>query len=140
MTILDTNVVSEMMRPVPEPSVLRWFANLAIEDAHLTAITLAEILLGIELLPMGKRREVLRSGAEKTFAVFTGRVLAFDEKAAPVFSLISAARRKQGKPISQFDAQIAAIARANGATLATRNADDFEGCGVRLVNPWQQGA
>jgi predicted nucleic acid-binding protein len=137
MTILDTNVVSEMMRPVPEQSVLRWFANLATEDAHLTAINLAEILLGIELLPIGKRREVLRAGAERTFAVFTGRVLAFDEKAAPAFALISSTRRRQGKPISQFDAQIAAIARSHGATLATRNTDDFEGCGVRLVNPWE---
>lgn len=137
MTILDTNIVSEMMRPVPEPSVLRWFANLATDDAHLTAITLAEILLGIELLPMGKRRDVLRSGAERTFAVIPGHVLAFDEKAAAAFSLISSARRKQGKPISQFDAQIAAIARAHNATLATRNTNDFEGCGVRVVNPWE---
>ena len=137
MTILDTNVISEMMRSVPQPSVLRWFENLPTEDAHLTAVTLAEILLGIELLPMGKRREVLRLGAERTFAVFAGRVLAFDEKAAPAFSSISSTRRKQGKPISQFDAQIAAIARARNATLATRNTDDFEGCGVNLVNPWK---
>lgn len=137
MTILDTNVVSEMMRSVPEPSVLRWFANLANEDAHVTAVTLGEILLGIELLPTGRRREVLRAGAESTFAVFAGRVLPFDEKAAPVFSSLSSTRRKQGKPISQFDAQIAAIARAHSATLATRNTSDFEGCGVRLVNPWE---
>ena len=137
MTILDTNVISEMMRPVPGPSVLRWFANLAIDDARLTAVTLAEILLGIELLPTGKRRDVLRAGAERTFAVFAGRVLAFDEKAAPAFSLISCTRRKQGRPISQFDAQIAAIARAHNATLATRNTNDFEGCEVKLVNPWR---
>jgi toxin FitB len=138
MTILDTNVVSEMMRPVPEASVLRWFANLAIEDAHLTAITLAEILVGIELLPVGKRREVLRTGAERTFAVFAGRVLAFDEKSASAFSSISSTRRKQGRPILPFDAQIAAITRVHGATLATRNVEDFEGCGVRLVNPWKE--
>jgi toxin FitB len=137
MTILDTNIVSEMIRPAPEPSVLRWFANLATDDAHLTAITLAEILLGIELLPVGKRREVLRAGAERTFAVFAGRVLAFGEKAAPAFSSISSARRKQGKPISQFDAQIAAIAKVHNAVLATRNTEDFAGCGVRLVNPWK---
>lgn len=137
MTILDTNIVSEMMRPVPEPSVLRWFANLATEDAHLTAITLAEILLGIELLPAGKRREALRTGAERTFAVFAGRVLAFDENAAPAFSSISSTRRKQGRPISQFDAQIAAIARVHNAVLATRNTEDFVGCEVRLVNPWE---
>ena len=137
MTILDTNIVSEMMRPVPEPSVLRWLANSIKDDTHLTAISVAEILLGIELLPVGKRREVLRAGAEKTFAVIPGRILAFDEKAAAAFSSISSTRRKQGKPISQFDAQIAAIARAHDATLATRNTDDFEGCGVRVVNPWE---
>jgi|SRR5579859_6916231 len=136
MTILDTNVVSEMMRSVPDPSVLRWFANLTTDDAHVTAVTLAEILLGIELLPVGKRKEVLRAGAERTFAVFAGRVLAFDEKAAPAFSSISSTRRKQGKPISQFDAQIAAIARAHNAVLATRNTADFEGCGLRVINPW----
>jgi len=137
MIILDTNIVSEMMRPVPEPLVLRWFANSIKDDTHLTAISLAEILLGIELLPVGKRREVLRAGAEKTFAVIPGRVLAFDEEAAVAFSSISSTRRKQGKPISQFDAQIAAIARAHSATLATRNTGDFEGCGVRVVNPWE---
>jgi predicted nucleic acid-binding protein len=137
MIILDTNIVSEMMRPVPEPSVLRWFANSIEDDTHLTAISLAEILLGIELLPVGKRRDVLRAGAERTFAVIPGRVLGFDEKAAAAFSSISSTRRKLGKPISQFDAQIAAIARAHNALLATRDIADFEGCGVRVVNPWE---
>lgn len=137
MTILDTNVVSEMMRPSPEPLVLHWFAGLSAEDTHITSITVAEILLGIELLPTGKRRDVLRAGAERTLAVFTGHVLAFDNKAAHAFSLVSSARRRQGRPMSAFDAQIAAIARANGATLATRNTADFEGCGVKLINPWE---
>jgi predicted nucleic acid-binding protein len=137
MTILDTNVVSEMMRPVPEPVVVRWFASLAPEDTHVTAITVAEIFLGIELLPVGKRRDLLRAGAERTFAIFTGRVLAFDDKAARAFSLISSKRRRGGRPMSEFDAQIAAIAKANEALLATRNTDDFEHCGVRLLNPWQ---
>jgi len=136
MTILDTNVVSELMRPAPEPRVLDWFGKLRAEDAHLTAITVAEILLGIELLPVGKRRDMLRSGAERTLAVFRDHILAFDDKAAHTFSLLSATRRRQGKPISEFDAQIAAIARANGATLATRDTGDFEACGVKLVDPW----
>lgn len=137
MTILDTNVVSEMMRPAPEPLVLRWFASLSTEDAYVTVITVAEILFGIELLPAGKRRDALLAGAERTFGVFADHILAFDEKAAREFSMISSTRRKQSKPISEFDAQIAAITRANTATLATRNIDDFEGCGVRLVNPWE---
>jgi len=137
MIILDTNVVSEMMRPAPTPSVLHWFANLSAEDAHLTSITVAEILLGIELLPAGRRRDVLRAAAEKTLGVFTGHILAFDDKVAHAFPVVSAMRRRQGRPMSEFDAQIAAIARTNGAMLATRDTDDFEGCGVRLVNPWK---
>jgi toxin FitB len=138
MTVLDTNVVSEMMRPVPAPLVLRWFSSQRSKDLHITAITMAEIFHGIQLLPPGKRREALRAGAEKMFGVvFTDHILAFEEKAAHEFSLIASSRRKQGKPVSEFDAQIAAIARAQGATLATRDTDDFEGCGVRLINPWQ---
>jgi toxin FitB len=138
MVIVDTNVVSEMMRPAPEPSVLSWIASQPPEHLHITAITMAEILFGIELLPAGKRREALRAGAEKFFGVvFADHIFAFDDRAARAFSLIAASRRKQGRPISEFDAQIAAIARAHGAALATRNTDDFEGCGVRLINPWR---
>jgi toxin FitB len=137
MIIVDTNIVSEMMRAVPEPIVLRWFSRQADEDLKVTAITLAEILYGIELLASGKRRDALRAGAEKMFGVvFAGHILTFDDKAARAFAVIASSRRKQGRPISDFDAQIAAIARAHGATLATRDTDDFEGCGLRLVNPW----
>ena len=117
MTILDTNVVSEIMRPAPETMVLRWFANLGAEETYVTAITVAEILLGIELLPVGKRRDVVRGGAARTLAVFAGRILAFDDNAARPFSLISSTRRQRGKPMSALDAQIAAIcseARAVG--------------------------
>jgi len=136
VTILDTNVVSELMRPSPEQRVLDWFGTLRAEDAYLTAITVAEILLGIELLPQGRRRDLLRAGAERTLAVFRDHILAFDDKAAHEFSLLAATRRRQGKPMSEFDAQIAAIARADGATLATRDTGDFEDCGIKLVNPW----
>jgi len=138
MIILDTNVVSELMRPVPEALFLRWFNSQPTEDLRVTAITMAEILYGIEILPPGKRREALRAGAEQMFGiVFADLILTFDGKAAHAFSLIASSRRRHGRPISKFDAQIAAIARANGATLATRNTDDFEGCGVKLVNPWE---
>lgn len=137
MTILDTNVVSELMRPRPQSAVLGWLANQSAEEVHVTAITVAEVLLGIELLPAGKRRESIQAGADRTFGVFAGHILAFDEGAAHAFSLISSARRKKGRPMSEFDAQIAAIARVHGAVLATRNITDFEGCGVRLVNPWE---
>jgi predicted nucleic acid-binding protein len=136
--ILDTNVVSELMRPSPEPRVLRWFGNQAAEDLHVTAITVAEILFGIELISTGRRRDVVRAGAEKMFGdVFADRILTFDDRASHAFSQIASSRRRQGKPMSEFDAQIAAIARVHGATLATRNPYVFEGCGVRLVNPWE---
>lgn len=139
MTILDTNVVSEMMRPVPAPVVLRWFSTQPAEDTHVTAITVAEILYGVELLPSGKRREELRAGAEKMFGVvFADHILTFDDKAARAFALIVSLRRRQGKPMSEFDGQIAAIARAHGGTLATRDTAGFEACGVRLVNPWKE--
>lgn len=137
MTILDTNVISELMRPTPEPLVLQWFNRLSAEDAHLTSITVAEILLGIELLPLGKRRDVMRAGAERTLGVFAGQVLSFDEKAAHAFSLVSSTRRRHGRTMSDFDTQIAAIARVHGAAVATRDTAGFEGCGVKVVNPWE---
>lgn len=138
ITILDTNVVSEPMQPTPSAAVLAWLSRKP-ENGHffVTAITVAEILYGVELLPRGKRRDKLQSEAEATFAQdFAGRVLPFDEEAARAFPKIAASRRAQGRPITELDAQIAAIARSRGAILATRNTADFEGCGVRLVNPW----
>jgi len=138
MIILDTNVVSELMRAAPEPAVLRWFGSQAGEDVHVTAVTMAEILYGIELIATSRRRDPLRAAAEKMFAgVFADRIVAFEDRAARAFSLIASSRRRQGKPMSDFDAQIAAIVRVYGATLATRNTYVFEGCGVRLVNPWE---
>lgn len=138
MTILDTNVVAELMRPAPERRVLHWFSSQAAEDLHVTSITIAEILHGIELIAGSRRRDVLRAGAEKMLeGVFSDHILTFEERAAHAFSQIASSRRRQGKPMSVFDAQIAAISRAHGATLATRNPYVFEGCGVRLVNPWE---
>ena len=138
MIILDTNVVSELMRSAPESRVLRWLASQAAEDLHVTAVTMAEILYGIDLISASRRRDVVRGGAEKMFEdVFADRILTFEDRAARAFSQIASARRRQGKPMSEFDAQIAAITRVHAATLATRNPYVFEGCGVRLVNPWE---
>jgi len=138
MIILDTNVVSELMRSTPERPVLRWFGNQASEDLHITAVTVAEILHGIELTAGSRRRDALRSGGEKMLSsVFSDHILAFEDRAARAFSQISSSRRRQSKPIAGVDAQIAAITRVHGATLATRNPYVFEGCGVRLVNPWE---
>ena len=138
MIVLDTNIVSELMRPAPEPRVLRWFGSQSADDLHITAVTIAEILYGIELIATSRRRDVLRAGAEKMFETdFGDRIMTFEDRSARAFSQISSSRRRQGKPISESDAQIAAIARVHGATLATRNPYVFEGCGVRLVNPWE---
>ena len=139
MTILDTNVISELMKAAPAPAVLAWMSLRPPDDLFISTISMAEIWFGIELLPKGKRRDGLFREAEFTFARdFAGRILGFDEGAARMFGSIVATRRMQGRPIGIADGQIAAIARANGATLATRNMEDFEGCGVRLVNPWQE--
>jgi len=138
MIILDTNVVAELMRPAPERTVLRWFSGQSAEDLHVTSVTMAEILYGIELISSGRRRDVVRAGAEKMFGdVFADRILTFEDRAARAFSQIASSRRRQGKPMSEMDAEIAAIVRVHGATLATRNPYVFEGCGVRLVNPWE---
>jgi toxin FitB len=136
--ILDTNVLSEMMRPAPSPAVLAWISEQRpVGHLFVTTITIAEILYGIEILPRGKRYEKLLQEAEATFAEdFADRILPFNEEAARLFAKIAAARRAQGRPIAELDAQIVAIAQANSATLVTRNTGDFEDCGVRLINPW----
>ena len=137
ITILDTNVVSEPMRLSPSAVVLSWWSQQQPGALFITAVTVAEILYGIEILPHGKRRVALLAGAEQMFGkVLAGRILPFDENAARAFPQIAARRRARGRPITDLDAQIAAIASSRGAILATRNAADFEGCGVRLVNPW----
>jgi toxin FitB len=138
ITILDTNVVSEPMRPSPSAIVMAWLSRKP-EDGHffVTSVTVAEILLGVELLPRGKRHEKMLAEALATFAEdFAGRILPFDEEAARVFPEIAVRRRAQGRPIADLDAQIAAIALSRSAILATRKTADFEGCGIRLVNPW----
>jgi predicted nucleic acid-binding protein len=139
MLILDTNVISEAMSATPSTRVLDWLAQQQSAEPFTTTVTLAEILYGIELLPQGKRRAALLAGADKMFRkVLSGHILPFDEDAARAFAEIAASRRAQGCTIAEFDAQIAAIARSRRATLATRNTADFEGCGVRLVNPWAE--
>lgn len=138
MIIVDTNVISELMKPLPSPAVVKWMSDQAPDTVFTTAITVAEVLYGIELLPAGRRRDQLLEQAEAMLAEdFAGSIFFFDEQAARIFPLIAVSRRREGRPMSEFDGQIAAIAKANGATLATRNTDDFEGCGVRLINPWQ---
>ncbi len=138
-TLLDTIVLSELLRAAPDRSVLHWLAAQPAEGLFVTAVTQAEMLLGAHLLPAGKRRTALQSALRGMFEEeFTGRVLPFDSAATPAYAEIVAARRAAGHPISQFDAQIAAIARQHAMGVATRNVDDFVGCGVAVINPWLQ--
>jgi predicted nucleic acid-binding protein len=136
--VLDTNVVSEGAKRMPSEIVLSWLDAQIPSAVFTTTITLAEVLYGIEALPPGKRRTRLLAAAEKMFAQdFAGRILPFDEDAARLYATIVASRNAVGRPISQLDAMIAAIARTHRATVATRNTADFEHCGIQLVNPWK---
>lgn len=138
MIVLDTNVVSEPMRPVPDERVLRWLSAQDAGTLFLTAVTEAELRTGLALLPAGKRREGLTVALEAVLAQdFAGRVLPFEGGAAArAYAAIQAERRAAGRPIAMADAMIAAIARSRGLRVATRNTDDFEGTGVELVDPW----
>jgi predicted nucleic acid-binding protein len=137
MIILDTNVLSEVLRPKPHESVTAWLRSQPSLDVYTTAVCEAEIGYGVALLPAGKRRAALEAATRAMFETkFADRILSFDSTAARAFGEIAAARRQAGRPIGEFDAQIAAIARAHAATLATRDVHDFAGCGVTVVSPW----
>ena len=137
MIVLDTNVVSELMRHTPDEGVAGWAAKQPAAALYTTSVTQAEILYGIERLPVGKRRAALEGAAQAMFNEdFAGRILGFDSHAALAYAGIAAMRERAGRPISQFDAQIAAIVAAARATLATRDVDDYQGCGVKLIDPW----
>jgi hypothetical protein len=138
MIILDTNVLSELMKAAPAPSVSEWVVTQPASRLFITAVTQAEILYGIGLLPKGRRRGSMAIAAKAMFDEdFNDRILAFNSDAATAYADIAVVRRNEGRPISQFDAQIAAITRSTGAALATRNVGDFEGCEIELINPWK---
>jgi predicted nucleic acid-binding protein len=136
--VLDTNVLSNLMRPKPSAQVVAWIAQQPLVDLYTTAITEAEIFYGIQLLAKGKRRDGLLAAAEGMFTEdFAGRVLAFESDAAHYFARIAADRRALGRPISHADGQIASIARAHGANLATGNGPDFADCSITVIDPWR---
>jgi predicted nucleic acid-binding protein len=135
--VLDTNVVSELMRPEPHPKVFAWVAGQPRDALYTTSITHAEILYGIQAMPAGKRRDALTAVAEGIFGEeFAGRVLAFQGAAAAHFAAIVTSRRQAGSPIAGFHALIAATALAAAAKVATRDVSGFAGCGLTIVNPW----
>jgi toxin FitB len=138
MIILDTNVLSEVLRIIPSAQVLLWMDALAANSVYVTSITQAEMLLGIALLPKGKRREKLDAQVTALFEHhFKQRCLPFDTIAASNYAKIVAMRQRMGKPISTEDGQIAAIAVTRGFRLATRNVSDFGGIAdLIVVNPW----
>lgn len=125
------------MKAEPAVSVRDWVASQPASRLFITAITQAEILYGIGLLPKGRRRNRIATAATAMFDKdFNGRILPFGSDAAPIYADIAVIRRRKGRSISQFDAQIAAMARSTGAALATRNVADFEHCEIELIDPW----
>lgn len=138
MILLDTNVLSEFMRPQPAMQVVAWLDEQPASEVWISAVSRAEIELGLALMPSGKRQAALVRAARAMFEEdFAGRCLAFDEAAAVHYARIVSVRMQLGRPTSVEDAQIAAIALANDMVLATRNTADFAQIeGLDLVNPW----
>jgi toxin FitB len=137
MIVLDTNAVSEPLKPLPNPQYMQWFGAQAIESLYLTSITVAEMLTGIAKMPAGKRRTSVQAGISKqVFPLFDGRVLNFDATAAATFAEVVVRANRVGNDIAFEDAAIAAIAVAHQFQLVTRNVRDFKGTGVTLINPW----
>lgn len=139
MIVLDTNVVSELMRPDPAPQVAAWVRGRDRRELSMTSITLAEIRYGIARLPAGRRKQVLLDTADDIFRAFSDQVLPVDEAAAEQYATIASTRERAGKPLPGFDALIAAVCRSRNAALATRNLSDFGGTGIEVIDPWALG-
>ena len=139
MYLLDTNILSELMRPRPNLDVINWLDNQFANELYISSITIAEIYLGIALLADGKRKKALTLAADSALNDFTVNQLDFTEKSALIYADIVSKRTKMGRPISVEDAQIAAIALSNKTVLVTRNVNDFDLIdGLNIVNPFSQ--
>jgi toxin FitB len=137
MILIDTNIISEMMKPFPSPNVITWLDQQETTQLFISTITIAEIAYGINALPQGNRRALVDDAFNQTIlSAFKHRILSFDESAAHLYGKIMGQRKESGLPLSMPDGQISAIARAHGATIATRNIRDFIDCGVDLVDPF----
>ena len=138
MILLDTNVVSEPLRPAPESRVIEWIDAQPLETLFLSAITVAELRAGVALLPAGKRRSGLRQNLEKrVLPLFAGRVLPFDLACTAAYAELMARARAAGLAVAATDGYIAAIAAANGFAVATRDTGAFEAAGAAVINPWR---
>lgn len=138
MIVLDTNVISEAMRPQPNQAVLAWLNRQQSSQIFITTISIAEIGYGLRVLADGKRRSLLQSRFDQFIALgFESRILNFDKQAADAYAEIMAFRKEIGSPMSFPDAQIAAITQVNNGGLATRNIEDFAQCGIELINPFE---
>ena len=139
MIILDTNVVSEFMTSPPASQVLTWLNNQDVSSLYLSTITIAEIGYGLRAMPVGKRCKLLSERFERFVdGAFSQRILSFDENAARIYGEIMCHRKENGRPMSNLDGQIAAIARSRGFSVATRNIKDFELCQIELTNPFSK--
>ena len=138
MIVLDTNVVSEAMKPEPDSAVRAWLNDQAAETLYLTSASLSELLVGIEILPNSKRKKGLAAAlSELLVMLFGGRILAFDQRAAMAYAPLIARGRSRGQIISVADGQIAAIASVHGFSVATRDTAPFVGAGIPVINPWE---
>lgn len=137
MIVLDTNVVSEAMKATPNPVVLAWLDEQAAETLYLSSVTLAELLFGIGVLPAGRRKEALTQMLDGLLALFEDRVLAFDTDAARRYADLAVTARAVGKGFPTPDGYIAAIAKARGFTVATRDVAPFKAVGLNVINPWE---
>lgn len=137
MIVLDTNVVSETMKPEPDPTVQSWFDAQAVETLYLTSVTLAELLFGVRVMPDGKRKARLAAFLEALTSVYEDRVLPFDLAAARLHADLAVAAKKRGRGFPLPDSYIAAIAAARGYAIASRDAAPFAAAGLQVINPWQ---
>ncbi len=137
MFVLDTNVLSALMRPEPIPAVAAWIASRPLDLLFTAAVCQSEILAGLAILPDGRRRRDLEAAAWAMFAEdFGGRILPFDSECAVFYADLFVARRRMGRPATTIDLMVASIARTHGASVVTRDTGGFEGCGLSVIDPW----
>lgn len=138
MILLDTNVISEAMRPAPDASITQWIDTQPLDTLYLSTITVAELRSGVALLPAGKRRDALHKSLElRILPQFAGRILPFDFVCTSAYAKVLATARKSGSGIETADALIAAVAIANALSIATRDTSPFLAAGATVINPWK---